>query len=147
MNHEIKYSVLVWFKFWLTVWDCQADAGKTTTVPKSGKLLILHWYFWNRSSFVHTCIKYTLFSSLEHCDSHVDGIKRSPARWGPKWVRGHRCTCSVCLKEKLGARKPCAPFLHTESWGTSKQTYSRCHRQSMVGLGTESRFPESYPVS
>lgn len=29
---------------------------------------------------VHMYIKYTSFSSLEHCDSHADGIKRSPAR-------------------------------------------------------------------
>lgn len=68
---------------------------------------------------VHMCIKYTSFSSLEHCDSHADGIKRSLSK-----MRAHMGYGSmVCLKgrEKLAARRVCAPFLPVENWGTGKQ--------------------------
>lgn len=57
----------------------ETDARKMITVPRSGQLLILRWYFWNHSSFVHRRVEYMFLSSLEHCDSHTDGIKRS--RW------------------------------------------------------------------
>lgn len=124
----------------------ETDARKTITVPWSGQLLILHWYSWNRSSFVHTCVKYRFLSSPEHRDSHTDGIKRSQWDESPRGLGTltHVLVLSFWKKSK-GVKEPCAPFTPTVIWGTSK--HSRCHRQSVVGLGTKSRFPESSPVS
>lgn len=115
----------------------ETDARNMITVPRSSQLLILHWYFWNRSSFVHTCVKYRFLSSLEHCDSHTDSIKRAQQDESPSELGTliHVLVLSFWKKSKE-VNSPVPP-LHTESWDASKHTYSRCHRQICGGAGNK----------
>ena len=144
MNCKIKYLVLIWLKFCLTVWDCQRQIPlRLLLFPKMANF----WYFTDTSVHHFYIPVLSIRCSLPlSVVTHTLMVLRDPQQ--DECPRGLGALVHwLSLKEKLRARKTCAPFLHIENWCRSKETYSRRHRQSMVGLGTESRFPESYPVS
>lgn len=102
------------------------------TVPRSGQLLILHWYFWNRSSFVHTCVKCTFLSSLEHRDAHTDGIKRSQCDESPHGLRTLPHVLVLYFWEKSQEVSSLCP-LYTHSDLGYKQTHLLRMPQAICG--------------